>query len=176
MPSTWFSCPEISPAARLIRNSLFGLGGLWLAAGLAGQARADGPSIAAVSLPPLYRTECAACHMAYAPGLLPAASWQYLLDNLPQHFGTDASLDTAIAAELSKWLQDNAAGFRRVRRESAAPAEGRITRSAWFVREHREVSAEVWRRASVASPANCAACHQAAAQGRFGENEIRIPK
>ena len=70
------------------------------------------------------------------PGLLPAASWQRLIDNLPRHFGTDASLDAATAKELSTWLAAHAGTDKRARE---APPEDRITRSAWFIREHDEV-------------------------------------
>ena len=62
---------------------------------------------------PKYQQECAACHLAYPPGLLPAASWQRLMGNLPQHFGTDASLDPATVKEIGQWLQAHAADPRR---------------------------------------------------------------
>ena len=68
---------------------------------------------------PLYKTECAACHIAYPAGMLPAPSWQQLMANLPKHFGTDASLDAATAKQISTWLQANAGTGRRF---SDAPA------------------------------------------------------
>lgn len=126
--------------------------------------------------PGAYRTECGACHIAYAPGLLPAASWRSLMSNLSRHYGSDASLDVGATAELSAWLQANAAGARPGRRESSPPAEDRITRSTWFVREHREIGADVWRRVAVGSASNCAACHANAALGRFSEREVRVPR
>ncbi len=126
--------------------------------------------------PGAYRTECGACHIAYAPGLLPAASWRSLMSNLSRHYGSDASLDVGVAAELSAWLQANAGGARQARRESSPPAEDRITRSTWFVREHREIGADVWRRGAVGSASNCAACHANAALGRFSEREVRVPR
>ena len=55
----------------------------------------------AVPMRKVYQQECAACHLAYPPGLLPAASWQRLMGNLPKHFGTDASLDAATLQTLS---------------------------------------------------------------------------
>lgn len=125
---------------------------------------------------PLYAQECAACHLAYPPGLLPAASWQRLLATLPRHFGTDASLDEASVRELSGWLGRHAAGYRKVQREPAPPPEDRITRSSWFVREHREISAATWQRPAVKSASNCAACHTRADQGDFDEHTVRIPR
>ena len=122
---------------------------------------------------PKYQQECASCHVAYAPGLLPAESWQRLLNNLPHHFGTDASLDAASTTTLSTWLVANAGTSRRGRE---APPEDRITKSAWFVREHGEVSAATWKRASVKSPSNCSACHAQGDQGDFNEHSVRIPR
>lgn len=122
-----------------------------------------------------FQAECASCHTPYAPGLLPAASWQRLMGKLDKHFGTDASLDPATTREISQWLQANAATYRRVSEE---PPQDRITKSAWFLRKHREgeVPADVWKRPAVGSPANCGACHANAAKGNFNEHEIRIPR
>ena len=94
-----------------------------------------------VPLLPQYRQECSACHVAYPPGMLPAASWQRVMGNLQNHYGTDASLDAATIQALSGWLKAHAGTYKRV---SAPPPEDRITRSAWFIREHDEVAADVW--------------------------------
>jgi hypothetical protein len=150
-----------------------------LALGLALPALADehgGGRPAAVPLLPRYQTECSACHLAYPPGLLPAAAWQRVMQNLPRHYGTDASLDAPTAATLQSWLLANAATGSRAAAGPGQPPEDRITRSAWFLREHGEVAAAVWKRPSVKSPSNCAACHTAAEQGDFRERNIRIPR
>ena len=144
-----------------------------LAAASASPVRADGDRRAAVPLLPKYRSECAACHVAYPPNLLPAASWQHLMQDLPHHFGTDASLDAATVGELTKWLAANAGTSRRGRE---APPQDRITQSAWFQREHREVAAATWKLPAVKSPSNCAACHTTADQGNFDEHQVRIPR
>ena len=153
------------------RTSATLIGALALLPGLLpAAAQADGGR-AAVPLLPAYRQECAACHLAYPPGALPAASWQRLLADLPHHFGTDASVDPATLKQLSTWLGANAGTWRRV---SGAPPQDRITRSDWFIRKHREVTAATWRLPAVKSPANCAACHPGADQGDFDEDAVRI--
>jgi len=126
-----------------------------------------------VPLLPQYQQECAACHTAYPPGMLPAASWQRVMNNLPRHYGADASLDPATAKELSAWLAANAGSGKRGREQ---PPEDRITRSAWFMREHDEVSATTWKLPAVKSAANCAACHTRSDQGDFNEHNVRIPR
>lgn len=133
----------------------------------------DGPRGPRLPLLPIYQQECASCHVAYPPGMLPAESWQRLMSNLPRHFGTDASLDTASTKALATWLTANAGTYKRVRE---APPDDRITRSAWFTRKHDEVPAAAWKRPAVKSPANCSACHAQADQGDFNEHNVRIPR
>ncbi|MGE5450523.1 MAG: diheme cytochrome c [Acidobacteriota bacterium] len=126
-----------------------------------------------VPLLPAYQQECAACHMAYPPGMLPAASWQSIMSGLPKHYGSDASLDAASVKKLTAWLTANAAASPRM---SARPPQDRITQAAWFVRKHDEISASVWKRPSIKSAANCMACHAGAEQGDFNEHRVRIPR
>lgn len=122
---------------------------------------------------PLYQQECAACHVAYPAGMLPAASWQRVMTGLHKHYGTDASLDAASVTQISQWLSANAGTYKRVREE---PPENRISKSAWFVRKHHEVRPTDWSLPKVKSAANCAACHVNAEQGDFNEHDVRIPR
>jgi len=135
-------------------------------------ALADGPKSMARTDLPAYRQECASCHTAYPPGLLPASSWQRIMGNLQHHYGTDASLDDATVKQIGTWLQANAGTYRRV---TEAPPDDRITRSAWFERKHRRVTDAVWRHASIRSAANCAACHPGAEKGDFDDDSLRLP-
>jgi Dihaem cytochrome c len=123
---------------------------------------------------PQYQQECAACHMAYPPGMLPAASWTRLMGGLDKHYGTDASLDAASAKLITRWLTDNAGTYRRV--STTPPPDDRITRSAWFIRKHDDIGAAVWKRASIKSASNCMACHAGADKGDFEDDRVRIPK
>ena len=149
-------------------NHLLRIGLLAGLAGLVSVARAD-ERVPHVPPLPAYRQECAACHIAYPPSLLPAASWQRLLADLPHHFGSDASLDPATVQQLSGWLTAHAGG-------GTSPPQDRITRSPWFVHEHGKLPDAVWRRAAVRSASNCAACHAGAAEGDFSESRVRIPR
>jgi mono/diheme cytochrome c family protein len=121
---------------------------------------------------PLYKQECAACHMAYPPGLLPAKSWARIMGGLDKHYGSDASLDAAAVQQISRWLQAEAGTYKRV---AEAPPEDRITRSAWFVSKHRKLDPQVWKHASVKSAANCAACHTGADRGDFDDDGVKMP-
>jgi mono/diheme cytochrome c family protein len=135
-------------------------------------ALADGGVPMPAKALPAYAQECAACHLAYPPGLLPAASWNRVMAGLSNHYGADASLDARQVQDISAWLQANAGTYKKARNE---PPQDRITRASWFVREHREVPPEVWKLPSVKSASQCAACHTGAEQGRLDEHALRAP-
>jgi hypothetical protein len=115
-----------------------------------------------------YRAECGTCHIAYPPALLGAEDWRGVMNGLERHFGTDASIANATRAELAAYLEAGAG-----RRRSAA--DGRISQSSWFRKEHREVAAATWSSTAVKSAANCEACHRRAADGDFDERSLHVP-
>ena len=135
-------------------------------------AHADSRTLQPHNTPAAYTQECAACHTAYPPALLPAASWQRILSGLEKHYGSDASLDVATTQQLTAWLQANAGTYKRVKE---APPQDRITRSAWFERKHRQISPAVWKLPSVKSATQCAACHSGADRGDFDDDRLQLP-
>jgi hypothetical protein len=139
-----------------------------MAAGLAEAAPTD--TRAPSDAPALYRQECGSCHAAYPPRLLPPASWGAVLNDLPHHFGTDASVEPEIQRRLAGWLHGQGAVGR------PRPDGDRITRSGWFRHEHSELPTAVWSRPSIKSPSNCGACHVGADSGVFDEHDVRIPR
>ena len=52
-----------------------------------------------------YQQECSVCHFAYPPGLLPAASWKNITDDLPKHFATNVLLNSDTQSLIANWLQ-----------------------------------------------------------------------
>ena len=132
---------------------------------------------------PAYRAECGSCHMAYPPGLLPARSWQGIMQGLSDHFGDNAELDPQTLATLTQYLLENSADqsdYRRSRKimrsleQGAAPL--RITEIPYIRYKHHELpQAIITSNPKVRSLSNCNACHQQAEQGSFRENDILIP-
>lgn len=120
-----------------------------------------------------FQKECSACHIAYAPGLLPAASWRRIMAGLDKHFGSDASMDAEDVREITLFLVSNASN-----RWQAQTTPLRISESAWFRHKHddHEIDPAVWRNPQVRSPANCGACHPQAEHGHFSERDISIPR
>lgn len=149
-----------------------------------GEAHGDGgedimPRLAHKS----WQQECASCHIAYSPALLPRASWTRLMGGLQNHFGENASLDPATQADILRFLEQHAAdsgnsrlGNRVMQQMGKNKAPLRVTETRWFVRKHDEVSRTTWSRQAVGSAANCAACHRQAEKGVFDEDSVRIPK
>lgn len=119
-----------------------------------------------------WKAECGSCHVAYPAQLLPATAWQRLMKGLDKHFGTDASVDAATAAEISAFLDKYGGSKRGIAGETTL----RVSETAWFQREHRKVDAATWKNPKVKSAANCAACHTAAEAGDYRERGIRIPQ
>lgn len=120
-----------------------------------------------------WQAECGSCHVPYPPRLLSANGWRQVMGTLDHHFGTDATLEPALAAEIGRFLQANAGADERFASVATPP---RVTQTAWFVRKHDEVPAAVWKRPAIRSAANCTACHAGAEAGSFRERDIRIPR
>ena len=121
---------------------------------------------------PAYLKECGACHIAYPPGSLPAASWRALFSGLDRHFGEDANLEPAVREGIERWVVARA-GAERLR--TGTPSL-RVTELSWFRDEHDEVPADAAARPSVRSLANCSACHPGAERWDFDEDRVRIPR
>ena len=132
-------------------------------------ASASGPRLPA-AVDGAWKRECGSCHVAYPPGLLPANGWRALMRGLDRHFGTDASVDAPTAAAITAFLETHAG------RDVAGPPILRITETPRFLRKHDEIAPAVFRSPKVGTAANCAACHRDAANGRFGEHDVRIPR
>ncbi len=129
-----------------------------------------------------YADQCGACHFAYQPELLPAASWKIILDGTDDHFGETVDLDESARLEISGYLASNAAD------KSSAKLSGkimnclvgsvpeRITDIPYISKKHHEITPEVFQRKSVGSLSNCIACHRTAAKGEYDDDAVSIPE
>lgn len=122
-----------------------------------------------------WKEECGSCHFAYPPQFLSAESWRAVMSGLDKHFGSNASLEPAVAAEIGSFLEQYASSRSRPSVDGKEPAL-RISDTRWFVSEHREVSSRDWNNPKVKSPSNCGACHTKADSGSFSEHDVRIPR
>ncbi len=130
-----------------------------------------------------YNDECAACHFAYPPGLLPARSWERIMATLDNHFGENAELDPATRNKITEYLRSHAADqnpgrFSRSLLRSIGHDKTplRITETPFFRYVHHEVPTHmVTGNDKVRSFSNCTACHRIADKGVFSEESVRIP-
>jgi hypothetical protein len=103
--------------------------------------------------------------MVYPAAFLPARSWRKLLDNLPNHFGEDASLEPTTAGAISDYLAAHAADtpdgdsdFLRGVAPTDAPL--RISETPFWINIHSaQVRAEDFADPSVLTKSNCIGCH-----------------
>jgi hypothetical protein len=132
-----------------------------------------------------YKDECGSCHFAYQPGLLPAKSWEKLLnpEALSKHFGENAELDNDTLAIIYQYAVANAADksyHKRSRKIAQATAKGdaplRITEVIYIKRKHHEIPEKMIKgNKDVKSLSYCDACHTQAAKGVFDADTVRIP-
>ncbi|MDO8320268.1 cytochrome b/b6 domain-containing protein [Rhodoferax sp.] len=131
----------------------------------------------------LWRDECGSCHAVFYPALLPERSWQKMMAEQDQHFGSDLGLDGATTAEVLQFMVDNSAdkhlteaAFKIEQSVPKAHTPLRITETPYWVEKHREIAAADWANPLVLSKSNCAACHSDADDGSFEDGAMHIPK
>ncbi len=132
-----------------------------------------------------WKDECGSCHFAYQPGLLPARSWEKLLNEkaLGDHFGDDASLDADALKVIRDYALANAADkswYKRSRKIALATEQGeaplRITEVRYIKRKHHEIPEKMIKgNKDVKSLSFCNACHTKAEEGIFDNDTVRIP-
>lgn len=129
-----------------------------------------------------YEQACGTCHFAYQPGLLPAGSWGNIMENLPGHFGEAVLLEPEQQKNVKNYLLENAAEnspaerSRKILRSLHGRTPLRITEIPYIKKKHDDLDADVFRRQSIGSFSNCAACHTTAEQGRYDDDDVRVPK
>lgn len=119
----------------------------------------------------LYQKECASCHFGYQPALLSKASWEKVMGNLSDHFGTDASLGKVESEQILNYLVTNAGSGKITANNTGM----QITKSPYFIKEHRRISTNLIEQKEVGSLSNCLACHTTADKGSYSERAIVIP-
>ena len=87
---------------------------------------------------------CGACHMPYAPGLLPLASWKNILSHQENHFGEELGIDPNDLAKITLYLEQNAADKRntelskKIMRSTGGQMPVRITEVPYIKAKHKK--------------------------------------
>ncbi|MFC1749073.1 cytochrome b/b6 domain-containing protein [Pseudomonadota bacterium] len=131
----------------------------------------------------LWRSECGDCHLAFHPTLLPARSWQRLMEQQEEHFDENLALDEESVDELTRFLMANSSETgltevaNRVTRDvPASEAPLRITETGYWKSKHRNIDERYWKSKQVRNKANCGACHRDAEQGWFEDSNMVLPR
>lgn len=129
-----------------------------------------------------WQEECGACHMAYHPSLLPARSWEKLLQQQHQHFEEDLLLEPDMVQEMLSYAKANAAemGVTEPARKiinwgDPALTPVRITETRYWLHKHEEIEDRIWQQSNVKGKAQCDSCHSDAKQGWFEDSKMEIP-
>lgn len=132
-----------------------------------------------------YSKECGECHFAYQPGLLPARSWEKLLnaDALKNHFGVNAELEKDSLQAIFNYAVENSADksfYKRSRKIARATADGdaplRTTEVRYIKRKHKGIPEKMAKgNNDVKSLSYCNKCHTQADKGVFDEDTVSIP-
>ncbi|MDH5694218.1 MAG: diheme cytochrome c, partial [Gammaproteobacteria bacterium] len=131
---------------------------------------------------PNWREACGECHTAFHPTLLPARSWNRMMDEQSEHFGEDLGLEAEAVQEIQNFLVANAAESgitepaHKVNKsipKDQAPL--RITETAYWKKKHKDIEDKYWKSKKVGSKAACEACHRDAKQGWFEDSNMKLP-
>jgi cytochrome b len=132
---------------------------------------------------PAFVNECGSCHTLYPPSLLPKESWVKLMGDLSNHFGDDASLDSADQQSIREYLLAHSAetSTQEMSLKMVQSLEKRdmiaITQTPFWKKRHKHISEDIFKSDPVKSRANCKACHSDVEEGRIEDNAIKeIPK
>ena len=118
------------------------------------------------------KEECNACHFAFPAMLLPQASWRKILENLENHFGEDASLDSQTTQHISQYLASRSgdAGSTPSKFIWGLDNEDppiRITETEYWIEKHPHISEEKLKSGLAGLKASCAVCHLRAVNGVY---------
>jgi cytochrome b len=133
----------------------------------------------AAPAPTTWNRECGGCHLAFSPALLPALSWQRMLEEQADHFGEDLSLRDEVLAELRREASlppPSWAAWKLASTSRGEAAPQRITDSPFWRHAHRDLGEEAFRSPVSSGKPDCEACHADAASGIFRPRLIQIPR
>ena len=121
-----------------------------------------------------YNKLCGSCHFAYQPGLLPAISWEKIMNNLNSHFRHSVKMTDVEIRTMRRYLLDNSAGHVNDKVSNQIlqslkynPVPLRITKTPFFIYKHNQNK-------NIENMGQCDSCHQDAQQGDYNKDKINI--
>jgi cytochrome b len=128
----------------------------------------------------LWHKECGSCHLAYAPSMLPIASWQRMLDEQEKHFGEDLGISAATSARLIEHAKATPApswgAWKLASSVPAGQAPLEVSGTPFWKAVHASLPETAFRPPLSAGKHECEACHRDAASGKFHPRMIQLSK
>ena len=128
-------------------------------------------------LMPISYNECKECHMFYPPNITNKKSQMIVLDNLSNHFGTDASLDSDIVAKIKTEIENFAPEKTKPNLEGDAKflaINQSITGTKLWERKHRNFD-DKWFKEHRIKKTDCKSCHTKIENGSLSPFELKVP-
>lgn len=131
-----------------------------------------------------YNELCGTCHFAYQPGLLPAISWESIINKPDDHFGQKITMTNIQTRTMRRYLLDNSAGHvnddisnKILQSLKYNPVPVRITKTSYFMSKHNSINNKVNNGTTKNKViGQCSYCHQDARKGDYNKHAIHIPE
>ncbi|MBN2895107.1 MAG: cytochrome b/b6 domain-containing protein [Campylobacterales bacterium] len=147
--------------------------------------RSKFPPVSLEEVHRVYATDCGTCHKPYPAYLFPQKSWERLMNDLHEHFNeriTEQNISIPARASIQQYLFEHSAEHST--REAAVKMLASIGDAApissskvlYWRETHAQIDPSVYKRPSIKSRANCAACHIDFEFGVLDDTKIVIPK
>jgi cytochrome b len=122
---------------------------------------------------PTMTQECTECHMFYPPNLTNQKTQLEILKNLPNHYGTDASLDDATLVTITQETMNLAPIESRFRfdKETFLTNNQSITNTERWKHDHEELG-ENWFKENKIKKTSCKECHTGIENGSITPYEL----
>lgn len=125
-------------------------------------------------LAPIMNKECTECHIFYPPNLTSLTSQMNILNDLSNHFKTNASLDDETLKQIIEETKKLAPQTSRFRFEDLANNES-ITSTKRWKHEHEEFKDD-WFSEHKIKKTDCKACHTNFEEGSITPFELKLNK
>ncbi len=105
------------------------------------------------------------------------------MQNLENHYGSDASIDDETNKSILSYLlanaSQNAMNYKKSAKITKSLENGvlykSITEIPYHIKKHRKIEKWMITQKEVKTLSNCTACHKKADQGIYGDDSVNIP-
>jgi len=114
---------------------------------------------------PQFAKECSECHTLISPTFMTKSMWEIALENKKEHFKKDLTKDVPHFESIKKYILKNSAETSEteisqgVIQSTIGKFKYRITRTEYWKDIHRKIPRSAYKKESIESKSNCAACH-----------------